>query len=372
MNPITNETALEFIRLLTNLGGVDMLKEPEMIILDPEGNPRCVKDGDQLKPIQIIMSGMVKDDNNFLFNPFKSVEGNNPAYIWFYTSRCNNVAVVTKRIILALVERGVVKESTNDYEHLQLIADISEACDDKMLQELEGAKLNAADILRVFYDKRIKTAEAQTLLFSDEIETQHKLRKKTWATIRKIFRTIFELGDDEMTMSGYQYRAKVMHIPEIDAKLHVLNQIIAKLEKWSHIVNVKFEPEVFSKHLENLEQYSRMFAWFTARSTKEGQTVISNQKKSEGLPLLIDRAQSDTTIKLNGELPNLQKVPTTIDPSMTPAPMTIPIGGLPPLLPPTPAPMTVSIPVANPYVCAPGLPPLQQQQSFVPDRIPCC
>jgi hypothetical protein len=314
MNPITNETALDFIRMLVNLGGVDLLKEPEMIILNPQGEPRCIADGDKQKPIQIIVPGMVKDDNNFLFNPLKSVEGNNPAYNWFYNSRGSNIATVTKMIMAQIIALAVEKE-TSDYESLQLITEISGSCDAQTQQEL--LKINAADILRVFYNKKIKTAEAQTYLLSDEIETEYRLKKRTWTIIRKIFRTIFDLDKDETTMSKYRYRAKILNIPEIDSKLHVISQLIKKLEPWGKLIGAQFEPEKFEEHLQNLEAYSRMYAWFTARSVND-QMVINNQQRSAGLPVR-PQVQDDTTIKL-GSAPVLD--PQPVQPMTAYTPMT--------------------------------------------------
>ena len=314
MNPITNDTVMDFIRMLVNLGGVDLLKEPEMVILDPNGELRKVTAGDSTKPVQIIVPGMVKDDNNFLFNPLKTVEGNNPAYNWFYTSRGNNIAAVTKQIMLQIIGLAIEKE-TKGYEMLPLITEISDQCDKQVQQDL--MKLNAADILRIFYNKKIKTAEAQTMLFTDEIEVQHKFRKRSWTTIRKIFKTIFELDKDDMTMSAYRYRAIVLNIPEIDAKLHVIAKLIAKLDKWGQLVGVNFEPEKFEEHLKNLEAYSRMYAWFTARSVND-QAIISNQQRSAGLPLLPQSVKTDdTTIKLNSGLMPLQNQPMVAYPAMT-------------------------------------------------------
>ena len=321
MGPITNETAFDFIRMLVNIGGVDLLKEPEMLILNPQGEPRMVSDGDRKKPIQIIVPGMVKDDNNYLFNPLKSVEGNNPAYNWFYTSRGNNIAMVTKQIMVRLITLAAAKE-TADYESLQLITEISEQCDEQMVQELEKVKLSPADILRIFYDKKIKTAEAQTMLFSDEMETQYKLRKKTWTVLRKIFKTIFELDNDEMTMSKYRYRAIILNIPEIDAKLHVIAKLIAKLEPWSKVIGISFEPEKFEEHLKNLEAYSRMYAWFTARSIN-GEMVLNNQERSAGLPLRPQTQDNGTTIKINPPMMAPTIPPMTACPPMTAYPNTM-------------------------------------------------
>ena len=325
MNPITNDTVMDFIRMLVNLGGVDLLKEPEMVILGPNGELRQVNDGDKLKPVQIIVPGMIKDDNNFLFNPLKTVEGNNPAYNWFYTSRGNNIAAVTKQIMVQIVGLAIEKETKN-YEMLPLITEISDQCDKQVQQDL--LKLNSADILRIFYNKKIKTAEAQTMLFTDEIEVQHKFRKRSWMIIRKIFKTIFELDNDDMTMSAYRYRAVILNIPEIDAKLHVIAKLITKLEKWGHLVGVEFEPAKFEEHLKNLESYSRMYAWFTARSVND-KAIISNQQRAAGLPLLPQSVKTDdTTIKLNSGMapmptqPMVAYPPMTAYPTNTYAPMT--------------------------------------------------
>ena len=308
MGPITNDTVMDFIRQLVNLGGVDFLKEPEMLILNRDGEPRCVSDGDKNKPIQIIVPGMLKDDNNFLFNPFKMVEGNNPAYVWFYTSRGSNIAVITKLIMAKLIELAVAKETT-DYESLQLIADLSSVCDEQMQNELK--KINAADILRVFYNKKNKTAEAQTGLFTDEIETQYKLRKKTWSTIRTIFKTIFELNEEDITMSKFRYRAIILNIPEIDAKLHVISKLIKKLEPWSKVIGVTFEADKFEEHLKNLEAYSRMYAWFTVRSVNN-QDIISNQERSSGLPLKPESVQTENRNRIKIDNPPVYPQPAPV------------------------------------------------------------
>ena len=353
MGPITNDTALEFIRMLVNLGGIDMLKEPEMLILNPEGEPRCVADGDKNKPIQIIVSGMVKDDNNFLFNPLKTVEGNNPAYTWFYTSRGNNVANATKMIMTHIIGLAVAKE-TADYETLSLITEISDQCDKQVQQDL--LKINASDILRIFYNKKIKTAEAQTLLFSDEIEVQYKLRKKSWNIIRKIFKTIFELDSDEVSMSKLKYRAIILNIPEIDAKLHVISKLIAKLEPWGKLIGINFEAAKFEEHLQNLEAYSRIYAWFTARSIND-QAVISNQPRSAGLPLKPQIKEDSNVIHLNNASPGVQPM---MAPMQAYAPMTA-YPQTPMVAYPTPAPIPCGCVQLAP------VPPVA-----APDQIPLC
>ena len=354
MNPITNDTVLEFIRMLVNMGNIDFLKEPEMVILDKEGNTRMVKEGDKTKPIQLLMSGIVKDDNYFLYNPLKIVEGSNPASNWFWNSRCNNVAMLTQGIMAKVIQLGATKDMEN-YETLSLITEINDVCDEQLQKEL--FKINIADLLRFVYNKRFKTCEAQTLIFSDEAEQQYKLRKRSWTALRKIFRTIFGIGEEETTLSKYTYRATILSIPEIDARLHVIGNIITALEPWAKLINVELEAEKFNEHLKNLETYARMYAWFTARSVN-GTMVVSNQSKNEQIKLPTSEQKDDTVIKIptNTLTPPPQSIPMPMGMGM---PMGAPMGVVPGFAPPMPPmqPVPFGQPMmGNPYAAGPMTP----------------
>ena len=350
MNKLTNQDVQEFIELLVTLGDMNRL-DANMIILDSDGNACTIRDGNTVKSIQILHNGMVKDENNFIFNPFKMIEGNNPAFNWFYNSRMLILSNIIRKIILKIVELSVSKETEN-YDVLQLLTNVSESCDKLTISELE--EINALDYFRIFYNKKTKVAEAQTLIFSDEIESNHKLRKKTWTAVRNLMRNLFKLKEDESTLSAYNYHATILSIPELDAKLHVMFQVIELMDPWAKMIGYDLRVEDFRKHLENLESYVRMFAWFTAKATND-ELVVSNQAPS-GLPVRNDISTPPAPVV--AAVPAMPAISTPVMPAMgmsVPMPVATPGYGMMP---------EQTAQLVNPF--QPTMPPMMQPTMSVP------
>jgi len=350
MNEITNVDILKFLRLLCNIGGAFHLNEEKMIIEKNDGQACCVQEGDQVKPIQILFSGMVKDDDNAILNPFKMVEGNNPALNWFYQSRFTVISVLVKKMILRIVEVGYTKES-EDYDLMRVLAKYSDQCDKTMVDELQ--KINASDYLRIFYNKKNKTAEAQTAIFTDMLESQHKFRKKTWKVLRDLFREVFQMGDAD-TMSKYTYRATILSIPEIDAKLHVMGMILKVIDPWcTTLLKTPLESEEFEKHLVNLETYARMYAWFTAKVDGNNNTIVDNHQAS-GLPVGVSPAWDNkpaVPVTTQQSSRDVNEIRTDV-PDAPPLPAPASIAPAPVL--PTATPGIPMIPVATPPAPVPA------------------
>ena len=349
MNQLTNQDVQEFIELLVTFGDVNRL-DANMIILDNDGSAHTIRDGEADKPVQILHNGMIKDDNNFIFNPFKMIEGNNPAFNWFYNSRMLILSNIIRKIILKVVELSVSKETEN-YDVLQLLTNVSESCDKLTLSELE--EINALDYFRIFYNKKTKVAEAQTLIFSDEIEASHKLRKKTWTAVRNLMKNLFKLKDDETTLSAYSYHATILSIPELDAKLHVMLKVIEVMDPWAKMIGYDLRVEDFKKHLENLESYVRMFAWFTAKATTSSpdELVVSNHAPT-GLPV-----RNDISIPAS-ITPAAPVVPAA---PVMPTPVPTPMNTITPMGMSVPAPNYGMMPMATPQMVNPFQPTFAPQ-----------
>ena len=375
MNEITNLDVLDFLRQLCNLGNVYHLNEETMKIEQADGQECCVREGDQVKPVQILFNGMIKDDSNALLNPFKMVEGNNPALTWFYQSRFTVVSVLVKKMILRIVEVGHTKES-EDYDLMKVLAKYSDQCDKTMVEELQ--KINASDYLRIFYNKKNKTAEAQTAIFTDMLESQHKFRKKTWKVLRDLFREIFQMGNDE-TMAKYTYKATLLNIPEIDAKLHVMGMILKAIDPWcTTLLKTPVESEKFEKHLINLEVYARMYAWFTSKVDSNNNNVVSNHQPGDiavgqspawgntpAIPVATQMAPATDSNEIRIDTPPAAQIPTA--PAMplpggnipgmksSPAPLPLPaaVPGVPLMM--TPAALPIAPPIAVAATATPTL-----------------
>ena len=368
MNQLTNEDVQAFIELLVTFGGVNSL-DSNMVILEQDGTPHMIQDGDKSKPVQILHNGMVRDYNNYILNPLKMIEGSNPALNWFYMSRMLILSGIIKEIVLKVVELSVSKETEN-YDVLDLLNGVSESCDKLTISEL--AKINPADYFRIFYNKKTRTAEAQTMIFNDDIEAEKKLRKKTWVAVRNLMRNLFKLEKDETNLSKYSYHATILSFPEHDAKLHVMSQIIDLLDPWIKMVGHDLRGEEFKKHLENLESYVRMFAWFTAKNSQD-KLVVSNHAPA-GLP--VKQNTNPVIPSVPSVAPAVPVIPTA--PAVPTVPVATPTYGIPAapstvVSPFTPAPAypqmapVISQPAAvvNPYqpvmTCPPAMPTMPGQ-----------
>ena len=379
MNQISNKDVQEFIELLVTLGGANQL-DKEMIILEPDGTPHEETIEGKKKPLQILHSGMVKTDTTYIFNPLKTVEGSNPAITWFYQSRAIVLAIIIKQIIIHVVELAVSKDTEN-YDVLQLLTDVSESCDKLTVSELSG--INPVDYFQIFYSRKTRTAEAQTLMFSDDAESRYKLRKKTWTAIRNLIRNLFKLEKDEFTLSKYSHHATILSFPEYDAKLHVMSQIIEIIDPWAKLLGYDLRSEDFKKHLENLESYVRMYAFFTAKATRD--KLVVNNNTSNGLPIRDDVKVSATpTITNNGAptlISSIPQVPTepTIPPPITNTYATgcmpnqvvnpfMPQAVLPQAMPPVP---TMSVPgqIVTPYQMSVPAPMYGTMPSAMPSQV---
>lgn len=370
MQQLTNQDVQAFIEQLVTIGGINHLNK-DMVIVDDKDEPQSIQDGDKVKAIQILHSGMIKDEDKFILNPFKMIEGNNPALTWFYSSRIMILATIVKEIILKLVELSVSKE-TESYDTLHLLENVSEFCDKQTIEEL--SKINSLDYFRIFYNKRTRTAEAQTIIFSDDLESQYKLRKKTLTAVRTLMRNLFKLKDDENTLSAYKYHATILNIPEIDAKLHVYYQVLEVLELPAKLINQDLRSEEFKKHLDNLEAYARMYAWFTAKTTQN--KVVVNNNSPQGLPI-----RQDVSVPVIPIQTSVPTVPTPVPPApvassipvISTAPM-VPVAPVPPVAPPIAPPSPYGYPqqqeVVRPVGLVPPAPPVMAPQMVVTPMAP--
>ena len=136
MEQITHNDVQDFIKLLVTYGNLYYLDDDLVIHQELDGEKVTVLDEQKQKPLQILHTGMIKDENNFIFNPFKTIEGNNPGLNWFYTSRIMIASGMVKELILKLVELCASKDTKN-YDILQLIDGVSELCDNDMLTEFK-------------------------------------------------------------------------------------------------------------------------------------------------------------------------------------------------------------------------------------------
>ena len=258
MIEVNAQTIVEFTKLLIECGGVYEVQPDYTIINKRSGEKVMIVEAKDAKPLAIFHEGASTYENVKWLNPFKESLGGSKEREWFFNLICNISGIITKYVINQIIEDGV-KKKDDSYGSFALMAKIHDKVDETMLTEID--KLTGNALVSIYYNKREKIAEAQTELFSKELHDAFpKFRKKTWEVFQLIFQEIF--GSDDL--SEYKYRAKILDIPETEAKLAVAIALISHLGPFAKdFLGKDLHEAELNAHFEVLEGYSKLYAWAT-------------------------------------------------------------------------------------------------------------
>ena len=90
------------------------------------------------------------------------------------------------------------------------------------------------------------------------------------------------LGTDDIS-GTYTYTAKLLGIPETDAKLHVIIGLLSAMDPWSRdLCGINLHREELEEHLDALEGYAQLYAWVTqtVEKTTPQQTLAPWQQNT--------------------------------------------------------------------------------------------
>lgn len=330
MQKMTQEDITSFYKLLLQFSNFT-LDDTKGVILTHDGKECLAMDPrtNTEKPIRITRPGMVDDPAYTDLNPLLVLEGVQPALAWFWQTRLAGLSAIVKEIILSCLTTGV-EAKDEDYDRLSLITGISSKFDKQMITDV--GKINSADIFRIFYDKSRKTAEAQTELFTEGIQKKHKFRKKTWEVVQELFLRIFGItkADD---LEKYRYKATILSIPDIDAKMHVVLMVMKQIGGYvEKFMTLNIPIDELEKHVANLETYAKVSAWMTATVAKK----MSASATPGWGAIPVTNKSTSTVIRAANTEAHPQQIPvapaTSIMPPAveTPAlPKAIPVPGFP-------------------------------------------
>ena len=272
MKTVDKDSLAAFEKLLIEIGDVFQVQEDHTIKNLATMQPVTVVDGKKTKVVAFFYEGMPGHEDLAILNPFKETIGINRAREWFYNNMNSLVALILKSLMKKMLQDAVEKKDDN-YSQFPLMSRIIDKVDATMLDELE--KIRSIDLLSIYYNKKTKTAEAQCCLYDEDYIKEHsKYRKKTWEVFQILVETF--LGTDDIP-GTYVYTAKLLGIPETDAKLHVIIGLISAMDPWSRdILGMDLHREELEEHLDALEGYAKLYAWVTQTVEKSApQTSIA-------------------------------------------------------------------------------------------------
>jgi len=272
MIQVNEQTIQEFIKLLIEADGTHEVREDHTVYCKVTGQQITIALAKTEKPLAIWYSGAPCTTDVVWLNPFKELAGRYPEREWFFALLSLSVGRLTKLITMKVID-DCVKMTDDNYQEFALMSKVRSKVDEKTKEEVD--KIGPAMFVSINYNKTKKTADAQTLLFDDQLkEAFPKIRKKTWEAIHEIFKTIY--GDTQVPLEDFKYTSKNLNIPETEAKLNIVIALLTSLDPFAtDILNQELHSAELQQHLEVLEGYAKLYEWAVVNRAEYPQQNIN-------------------------------------------------------------------------------------------------
>lgn len=264
---INPDTIFDFTKRLVELGGIYKINDDLSITNTVSDNVIAIPSGKKSIPLKVFKDGMESGEFALLM-PYKEQLGINREREWFFDSLQIIIGNLIKELTLKIIKDAVEKKDDN-YSQYALMNKIAGLADETMLKEVE--KLRAHDFIFINYNKKLKTASAQTRIVDEELLEEHgRFRKKSWEVIQTLFNEFIGTTDPEEL---YTYQSTILSIPETDAKLHVIIALAKALGAYVRdILEIDLGEDILEQHLANLEGYGKLHAWVSATTSSTTET----------------------------------------------------------------------------------------------------
>jgi len=240
------------------------------------GDPVLVKDG-QNKRALIVYQERIADTAALIVNPLASGLGDNAASNWFYQRMQASFNSRVLGLIDFLIGTAIKEKSKKDpknkvkgeEEHhlpMELLKAISPVIDDidaTTLTEyrgLVGDVNEAVEFINIHYQPRQMRCTIRSGLFEEgytTAPTRSKVRKKTWAVLTKLMRTIFNLKDDEDT---HKFASKKTDVSctKLASYLTTMFNAFSEMNALLDIQDSELSIDLtrWKTHLDNIEDYA--------------------------------------------------------------------------------------------------------------------
>ena len=261
---VISEDAHKFIKMLVELGGVHYVDGEQIIHSTSTDAPVGVKVGipPKRRPVAIFKEGMSVGDYVIL-NPFTDVCANSPERAWFVNKMCAFPGALIKRIIIGMIEIGTSKTKDAGYKANKFVSKWIGDMDQKMLEEVK--RIDSIDWAVIFYDRGKMVAQLQSNIGYDDLKDQFKtkIRKSSWPIFVDMVKTLLKLDDKKA--ESLVYKRTIVSIPKVDAILHLLADVLERLETpTKEFTDIEIPVKEIKEHLANLEVYCEAVKYFAS------------------------------------------------------------------------------------------------------------
>lgn len=273
----------EFISYLVELGEAYRVEESNMSIKVIENDKTLTipTTDDPMGPSLplVIYYDKMPVGEFITLNPFSDSIEEGKELKWFWGSRELIMRKVVKLMFSTIITHATAKDKDVEdvsYGSLDIITEFKDAIDGKTMAEFNKLKPN--DIIRIFYNKREKTAQVQCRLFDEETVASYKtsIRKKSWKVFQGIMEKIF--GTDDFAQH-FTHKAAGIAVPKCEAVLAVMAKAYAQMEEYlEKLLSLETNVAVFMQHLPHIEKYYHLTKFIS------GSKVVSPSPKKTNIP----------------------------------------------------------------------------------------
>ena len=262
MLEVNEESMLRFIKLLIEMSGAYQVQDDRTVLTAVTKAPVAVEiAGKKELPLKIFKEGDPNGGYVYL-QPFKETSVSTTARSWFYRTCAASLAILLKNLIIKAVDLAAHKTSTNT-DQLPILSKILDNADEQMISEVE--KLQLADLIQLYYNKKTKTAMLNAYHMAPETREKYpKFRKKTWEVIETLME-IF-LSEEDLEPEGIiSYTASLLNIPETEAKLQVIVSTAMRMEPFTKLfLDRDLQADELKDHLKLLAGYNKLHIYLNA------------------------------------------------------------------------------------------------------------
>ena len=259
----TSDEAYKFTKLLVELCGLYHIGSDGMIYDDQERQLRAKQILSAKRPFTIFKEGMTISPSAVILNPYNETVGVSNIRKWFFIHIESICAYLTKRIMLTIIDSFVHGNRIIYNKYDGALLEFADEIDAEILKDIYEIPANY--FLSLDYNKKSSTAYAISKLDSQEVKNEYvSVKQETWEILAILFYEIF--SSDYHAISGpadmekaYTHKATIKDIPEIDAKLHVLINLVSMLEKGVRLLdNYELPVTALQEHLPKLKDYHQI------------------------------------------------------------------------------------------------------------------
>lgn len=286
----------EFIKILVEWGGREMVNKNHYICDAVSGEPITVVINKRKKSMVLPHTEMrhTPGKEETIFMPLVETMGHSAERTWFFTTRNEMVGELLKKCMLKVID--ICTECDDDeevtYDQMSLVHTYVGKLDEKMKQELE--KLKPAQLARIVYSGKARTAQLQTDIYDEEkLRDILKWRKKTIEVLKDLFNDLLSTQDVHV---DYKYSSAEMLMPQIECFINMLAMFSNALGKYAEaLLHVPLFPVELEAHIPNLSKYRKKCAYMV------GTTIQTDKKEKENTSFMIGGGTADSSVMIGGQ-----------------------------------------------------------------------